>query len=1042
VIHIDLGVVSYIPLKGASYIPLPKRIKDKKAVLNIQNKDQKCFLWSILAAKHPIDRKEHPHRVTHYTNYEDELNMEGIDYPVRIPQIKKIEKQNENISINVFGFDQNELFPVYITKFKTNLHVNLLLYSNDDQTHYCLIRNMSRLLSSLTKHHSVRYHCDYCLHGFTTQDLLDKHEPICGRHRPQKIKLPDDDHNILSYTDVSKQLKVPFVIYADFESLIVDTDEPKPDNNISFTHKSQHHQPCGFSYTVVSTIDNYCKEPFVYRGEDAVNKFLTCLFEEEKQIIDIVNNIVPMEISEEEEEEFQNAVYCHLCNNELGSDRVRNHNHLSGKYLGSAHNSCNLNYKFKGKIPVIFHNLRGYDSHLIMQGAKEFKDKTVNCIANNTEKYISFSVDNLEFKDSLQFLNTSLEKLVENLSKEGRDKFQILQKYIDNDKVDLLLRKGVYPYEYLESFSTFDEVELPPIEQFYSSLTDSDISPSDYEHAKQVFDRFQCRHLGDYHNLYLKSDVLLLADVFENFRTICIQYYDLDPAHFYTSPGLSWQACLKMTGVELELFQDPDMYLFVEEGLRGGVSMISHRYAEANNPYLDNYNPNLENNYIIYFDANNLYGWAMSEYLPTSNFEWLSDQEASDLDVTTIADDSEIGYILEVDLEYPKEFHDSHNHYPLAAEKLTVSQDWLSSYTAQLAQDLGLNFTSTTKLIPNLNDKHHYVVHYRNLKQYLSLGLTLKHVHHVLRFTQSPWLKSYIDFNTEKRKHARNDFEKDFFKLLNNSVFGKTMENLRKRVNVKLISNEDKLKKLTVSPLFEYFKIFNEDLVAVNMRKPSLYLNRPIYVGFCILELSKTLMYNFHYNYIKRKYNNNATLLFTDTDSLCYDIKTDDVYQDMGNDLDLFDTSEYPQQHPLYSTQNKKVVGKFKDETHGIPIREFVGLRPKMYSILYHENGSEIQKKVAKGISKSVTKNKIRHAHYKDCLFNKTRTMNQMTQIRSFKHEVYTITLNKIGLSSYDDKRYILDDGITSVAYGHKSVTLSEEDRELVNILVSLVDNE
>ena len=292
--------------------------------------------------------------------------------------------------------------------------------------------------------------------------------------------------------------------------------------------------------------------------------------------------------------------------------------------------------------------------------------------------------------------------------------------------------------------------------------------------------------------------------------------------------------------------------------------------------------------------------------------------------------------------------------------------------------------------------------------------MKLTKVHRVLGFDQSPWLKTYIDFNTEKRKNARNDFEKDFFKLMNNSVFGKTMENLRKRVNVKLVNNPKQLKKLTANPLFDYIRIFDENLVGVNMKKPSLYLNRPIYVGFCILDLSKVLMYDFHYHVIKQKYGNQATLLFTDTDSLCYNIKTEDIYQDMFQDQDLYDTSEYSRDHPLYSTVNKKVLGKMKDETHGLPIEEFVGLRPKMYSILYTECNKPVEKKTAKGIAKHVTKRHIRHAHYRDCLFEKKRTIANMKQLRSYKHQIYTVNLNKIGLSPYDDKRFILDDGVTT----------------------------
>lgn len=355
---------------------------------------------------------------------------------------------------------------------------------------------------------------------------------------------------------------------------------------------------------------------------------------------------------------------------------------------------------------------------------------------------------------------------------------------------------------------------------------------------------------------------------------------------------------------------------------------------------------------------------------------------------------------------------------------MKVSIDMLSPYSQQLFHELEMNcHTSVTKLVPNLNNKSQYVLHYRNLKQYLALGMKLVKVHKVLGFHQAPWLKPYIDFNTTKRKHAINDFEKDFFKLMNNSIFGKTMENLRKRVNVKLVNTPKKLQKLTASPLFDSFRIFNNDLAAVNMKKPSLLLNRPIYVGFCILDLSKVLMYDFHYNFIKNKYGNKATLCFTDTDSLLYDIKTEDVYVDMGKAIDLFDTSGYDPDHFLHSTRNKKVLGKMKDETHGIAIKEFVGLRSKMYSFLYNEGVQTIEKKTAKGISKNVTKRDIRHAHYIECLFARKRFMANMNRIQSFKHELYTINLNKIGLSPYDDKRYILDNGVSTLAYGHASIT-------------------
>ena len=271
-------------------------------------------------------------------------------------------------------------------------------------------------------------------------------------------------------------------------------------------------------------------------------------------------------------------------------------------------------------------------------------------------------------------------------------------------------------------------------------------------------------------------------------------------------------------------------------------------------------------NHSLYLDANNLYGWAMSQYLPTGNFKWMSEREIKKIDLGKYGVDSKKGLILEVDLEYPQELHDLHNDYPLAPGKVKVSNDMPSGYCKKIAEKYKIPIGLVSKLIPTLKGKKEYVLHYRNLQLYLDLGLKIKKVHRVLGFNQSPWLKQYIDFNTEKRKHAKNSFEKDFFKLMNNSVFGKTMENLRKRVDVRLVTNEKKLDKLTSRPTFVSSKIFKENLVAVHKVKETLTLNRPAYVGMCILDLNKMLMYDFHYNYIKKKYDNRARLLFTDPD--------------------------------------------------------------------------------------------------------------------------------------------------------------------------------
>ena len=277
-------------------------------------------------------------------------------------------------------------------------------------------------------------------------------------------------------------------------------------------------------------------------------------------------------------------------------------------------------------------------------------------------------------------------------------------------------------------------------------------------------------------------------------------------------------------------------------------------------------------------------------------------------------------------------------------------------------------------------------------------------------------MRQYIDFNTQKRAGAKNAFEKDFFKLMNNSVYGKTCENLRKRVDVRLVTDKSKLSKLASKPTYVNSKIFTEDLVAVHKVKETLNLDRPAYVGMCILDLSKTLMYDFHYNYIKKRYNNKAKLLFTDTDSLCYEIETQDIYEELWQDRNLFDNSDYPKDSKFFDSTKKKVIGKFKDEAAGMPIVQFIGFGSKMYSYVTDNSKNE---KTAKGVRKYVIKKNITHENYKDCLLNGKQMLHRMRTIRSDHHQIGSYQLNKISLSCFDDKRYIHENGIHSYAYGH-----------------------
>ena len=1025
VIHMRLSTVAYQPLRGSSYIDLPLSIKRSKAVLNIINNDDKCITWCILAHMHPVEHNQHANRVAKYRPFENELNMTGVPYPTPLSAIQRIEDQNVGLSISVIGYEADTgFYPLRRSATVQPTHVRLLLIKEGEKSHYCLIRNLSRLLASRTRHDGRTFYCENCLHGFTAQRLLDEHKTLCYQQKVQSIELPEEG-DVVKFKAFEKQLRVPFAIYADFECYTTKLDTCMPNPNASNSTRYQQHDVSGFAYMVVCADADYSGKPVVYRGPDAVKTFFDKILCENDRIQALLSRQKPMIISPQQQREFQTVQYCFICGDLLGADRVHNHDCLTGKYRGVAHHECHTNFQWrfivrKKKrqyiVPIIFHNLRGYDGHLLMEALGRHKQKQIQCIPNNSERYISFSLDNLRFIDSLQFLSAPLDRLVTNLAAEGKDKFKHLVANIpEPTKQDALLRKGVYPYDYMDSPDKMLVQELPSAESFFNQLNNEAIAQEDYAHAQNIWRLFNCDNMGDYHDIYLKSDVLLLADVFESFRDMTQATYTLDPAHYYTTPGLSWDSMLKQTKVELELLYDVDMYLMIESGIRGGVSVITGKHAQANNPYVQGYDPRKPREYLMYLDANNLYGWAMSQKLPEKEFTWMTQQEVEHFDVTQIGDDADTGYILDVDLEYPRELHDLHSDMPLAPENRAIPDDELSPYTKQLKEELNIRAKPCSKLIPNLHDKRNYIVHYANLRQYINLGMRLKKIHRGVSFHQSFWLKEYISLNTEKRKVARNAFEKDFFKLMNNSIFGKTMENVRGRVDLELVHTATRMRRISSKPSFHKMHIFNPDLVAAQCLKTTIKLNKPIYVGFSILDLSKTLMYDFHYGHIKELYGDAARLCFTDTDSLLYSIKTDDIYKDMLLHADRYDTSDYPATHPLHSNTNKKVLGKMKDETAGKPISEFIGLRAKMYSFTC----GDVEKKTAKGVKRATIKQILKHAMYKEALYNAKVSYAGMRCIRSYKHKLFSVAQNKQALSPFDDKRYVLEDKISTRAHGH-----------------------
>lgn len=1073
--YLEVNVNKYNPVSASSYIDLPLPIKNKKAVINVQNFDNACFAWAITSALR-IPRGL-AHRVSSYPHYSEVAVFDGVEFPVKLCDIAKFENTN-NISLNVYGlnsyFDGERIKyevvgPLHFAERKRPTHINLLLVSDDNgNNHYCWIKHLSRLVSiQKSKIEHQKYICDGCLIYFTSLEKLSRHEKDDCNHI--KTVLPEDDFkinkygkmvpkNIIQFENFEKQLKVPFVVYADFETMLkpLDAVVPNPDDvldpNRSFTVKCCEHEPYSFAYYIKCGFDDAYSKLEWYRGQNAAVEFIQRIEKDVvrlyEQHLGVVKKMIPL--TNAEKRQFDNTTSCHICDKEIEdkNDKVCDHDHLTGLYRGPAHMGCNLHYKIPKFIPIFFHNLTGYDAHLFIK-TLALNNEDIDVIAQNKEKYISFSksvhvsdtVDmkgklrkvfvKLRFLDSFRFMAMSLEKLGANLDD---DQCREVRKYFpDNEQFKLLRQKGVFPYSYVENFTKLNEVQLPRPEDFYDSLKDEQICEKDYKRAQEVWNLCKCATLGEYSDIYLKSDVLLLTDIFENFRILCLQHYKLDPAHYYTAPGLSWDAMLRMTEVKLELLTDVDMLHFFKKGMRGGVSMCSGRKAIANNTFLKNYDATKPTSFIMYLDATNLYGYAMREKLPTGKFVWLTENEVQKFDVNGIDQESEIGYVLEVDLKYPEYLHDAHNDLPFCAENRIPPH------------------AKTKKLLPNLYNKSKYIIHYLNLKQCLTHGLEIIKIHRILKYQQSYWLRKYIDFNTHMRNSAKNEFEKDYYKLKNNSVFGKTMENVDNRVDIKLLTHWENYNRkrgaevYVAKPNFKSVKIFTENLIAIQMSLVAITYNKPLYVGFCVLEISKTVLYDFYYNYIKKNYGGNASLLYTDTDSLIVNIVTENVYNDIKRNLNEFDTSNYPSVNMHDMPRNTSVLGKMKDEFFGQIIESFYGTGAKAYCVKLGATDDETDTskknvvKKAKGVKKYVIEKNLTVNDYKNIVEADGVLYKKMYVFRSHLHTMFTELKNKVVLSSKDDKRFVIPGSTNTLAWGHyKLVEENQALNELVDIISSL----
>lgn len=1184
-------------IRGSSYKELPLKIKNKKCIINPKNhKDNECFKWCLYIDHYKL--KDNPERISKYKGKKLPYNFNGIRYPTTIKDIKQFEKNNRGISINIYSYDDiNEnSYIIYKSKSitKESRVINLFLYKE----HFSYIKNFHRFLNSANTSYN---RCPKCFMTFRDKTNYNLHCLECDGEFTANIEYPKENKKILEFKNNKNTNFFPVVGYSDFESVLVDINESSKNKKTKFTKK---HNPVGYKIAINVKINyitdekkleilnkfmdrgfphyknlNYKKinnKEFIITAGFTGNKWKYNYLNDLKTIENFINKYVinldnririPLfyhnlkydqiaifhsleeHIEHEDFKDFLGNTDFKIIpksNNEFVAFNIGRYTIKDSiRFLPSSLSNLisNLDYNDKIFLKTIIKdlhvNIRNKLNYILLVNLINDRETDKNDIE------IINSIFNRKRLKKFEYilLNPSTD-IKPNHSKLLNDLLDKLPNHIKN-QLNYIFSKGQFPYEWFNDLSKLEYEGLPKYDDWYDNLNNSIISKKEYKKLTSIFEVLGMKNFKDWYNLYLEVDVLGLMDVFENFRNLAKISYGLDPVYYYTLPGFSKDCQLKFSNMNVELITDYNKIIYetLERGIRGGLSQISTRHSKANNKYMKNYNPNKESKYIIYLDANNLYGWSMSQKLPITNHILLKNsrlktekeilfsiQEGSkkqkkirdlifkkfknvnryndykikqlqkyniklekklekDLNdfeedgimtsisinenkiqelkkineninthiksiyktnfnsytdyITFIKDKLNENLIFEVDLIYPEELHDRHNLYPLAPEKLGIGENDLSNknkeYLDMINEDtegnkIRLNKEKNIKLLSTLTNKKNYITLDRNLSFYMEQGLIVDKVYKIISSNSDYYLKDYIAFNTNKRKEAKNDFEKDFYKLLNNSVFGKTMENKRNRGNIRIIKDIKKLENALSQPTFKNIYYVGKNFIQIETHKKKVKLDTPLFLGFSILELSKLLMYKFYYEVLQPKYGDRMKLLFTDTDSLALEIKTDDIYEDMKQDEDLYDFSNYDEKHFLYSKKNKKVLGKMKDEAKGKIITEFIGLKSKCY-IYNIEDGTkeELEKaKKHKGIKKKIVRSQIEIKDFTEALYN---CKTQSYKIRSFKmdkHVTVTQEQSKRGLNPFDDKRYILDDHINTLSYGHYQIKnkFSELDKQ------------
>jgi hypothetical protein len=1089
---------------------IPLAITTKKAIINITpSSGIQCFRYAMLGSLYHQDVVGKPTLKKLYIRLVAEVNLFKIPEPVMLDKniFACVAKNNPGIGLRIFQWNhETKSATLFYERKPPSIRCADILfippYDEYRYGHYVPIKSVQRLLSS---HRNQRLFCPNCLFNTHINGSMQHNCPGTNKTEKgvyvskagQEEMMPKtDDEAQMRFRSYQFTLPLPYVVYADSETYC----EPVQDERFLNHHKVAaigyclvHHEsmrefhsletPCR---TIFSTETTCCVEVFL----EELKQLCFTLYEERRRCTDLPPNALPTRPP---------PSACEQCGNKFkdASDCCADHDHLSGEQRQWLCQKCNLQLcQTRQRLVVYFHNFKHFDGKLLLKKLPKVFGDQIFVLPETREAFKCINVKiplvreanqkrssmfELCFRDTFAYMASSLSSLASLLdSKTDLIQTRKLLGVYPQLKESTLLAKGVYPYSWLTQLELLDSTcELPPREAFFDNISLKPCSEQDYQRAEMAWQEFGCRTMRDYTRAYLELDILLLADVFENFRRIALSSHHLDPAHYLGAPSFTMAAFLyslsKSAGpTHIELTKDVTIYREAERSIRGGFTQGCMHLVQANNPVAnkllerrpeDNaYSP--DNTYLALLDANSLYPTAMIRPMPVGNMRWMDPHLVEHLpydaptekieenvdprsvfypsleDISTPSrlltwikthlTSEKVGAFFTVDLYYPRSLHDRTSDFPLAVspektleQDLTAQmrEDWLLTQrridpvrnaNAQRYEDVKSYKPVVPKLLGTCWHKSEYTVHVSALIFYLEMGMKVTKVHRVLLFDQYPFLRDYVNRNIQLRREATSPIVSAYYKILSNALYGKFLENLRSRFKIMMCTTEKKVEKYLRDSRLVDMLIYGKDLVGAHIRPSEVKLCNPITVGAAVLDVSKEIMYRFFYDNVQYHHSLQcARVLGGDTDSLMLALTMksaeDSPYTTLFPDLarmGLLDTSNYPKDHPLYSTQLAGVLGAFKDEFAGKYILELVFLRPKSYSFLFADSDVQIEQRArCKGVSRQVVRSTLNHDRYRQCIHNREVLYTSSRRLASRYQEIFLMEERKLSLGFFETKR-------------------------------------